>query len=141
MRRPLVCLLLPVLALAGLLAALFLARPLDRLTEAAPPVETVTVERVRLTPGNITLSVRADGSEPIAIAQVQVDGAYRAFSLDPPGPIRRLGSARVEIPYPWVEGEAHHVVLLTSTGAAFEHTIEVATETPAWEAPTLAMLG
>ena len=36
----------------------------------------------------------------------------------------------ITLPYPWVEGEAHHIVLLTGTGATFEHTIEVAQATP-----------
>ena len=56
------------------------------------------------------------------IAQVQVDGAYWQFAQTPPGPLDRLATARIDIPYPWVEGETHHLVFLTSTGAAFEHT-------------------
>ncbi len=140
MQRSFIWLLLPLVVLAGLVAILIGARPLDRLSAAAPPVESVAVEKARLEPGVIVLSVRADGSGPVRIAQVQVDGAYRSFGLNPEDPIDRLGTAEVAIPYPWVEGEAHHIVLLTSTGAAFEHSIEVAQETPRWEAPTLAML-
>ena len=78
-------------------------------------------KRARLTPGLISLTVRADGSEPVSIAQVQVDGAYRQFTQDPAGPIGRLGVARIDIPYPWVDGEAHHIALLTGTGAVFDH--------------------
>ncbi|HWT30782.1 MAG TPA: metal transporter [Propylenella sp.] len=140
MQRPLLWLLLPLVVLAALIAVLVGTRPLDRLSASAPPVESIAVEGARLMPGLITLSVRADGSGPTSIAQVQVDGAYRSFSLDPDGPIDRLGTAEVAIPYPWVDGEAHHVVLLTGTGAAFEHSIEVAQETPRWEAPTIAIL-
>lgn len=131
---------LPLVVLAAILALLILGRPLERLTEGAPPVETISVERVRLEPGLITLSVRADGSQPVRIAQVQVDGAYRSFAIDPPGPIGRLGTARLTIPYPWVDGEAHRVVLVTSTGVTFEHAIEVARATPPWDVPTLALL-
>jgi zinc transporter ZupT len=36
----------------------------------------------------------------------------------------------VAIPYPWVEGEAHVIKLVTSTGATFEHEIPVALATP-----------
>jgi zinc transporter ZupT len=140
-KNPLPWLILPLLVLAGLLAILVLTRPLDRLTSSAPPVEQLSVESVRLTPGLIEMSVRADGSGPLRIAQVQVDGAYRQFTQDPEGPIRRLGRARIDIPFPWVSGEAHHIALLTSTGAIFEHTIDVAQETPRYEAPTLALLG
>lgn len=74
--------------------------------------------------------IRADGSEPVQIAQVQVDGAYWAFTQEPAGPLARLETARVNLPYPWVEGEAHHIAFITSTGAAFEHSIEVAVPTP-----------
>jgi hypothetical protein len=131
---------LPLLVLAALLAALVLWRPLEGLTEAAPPVETVSVERVRLTPGLISVAVRADGSQPVRIAQVQVDGAFRTFAMEPPGPIARLGQARLDIPFPWVEGEGHRLVLISGTGAVFEHEIEVAAATPDWDAPTLAVL-
>src|SRR5687767_10793709 len=119
-KNPLPWLVLPLLVLAGLLAVLLLTRPLDRLTASAPPVEQVNVESVRLTPGLIELTIRADGSGPLRIAQVQVDGAYRQFVQHPQGPIGRLGKARIAIPYPWVSGEGHHIALLTSTGAIFE---------------------
>ncbi|MGH6875150.1 MAG: ZIP family metal transporter, partial [Aestuariivirgaceae bacterium] len=139
-RHPLFWLVLPLIVLAGLVAILLLTRPLDELTSSAPPVEQLSVESVRLTPGMIGLSVRADGSAPLRIAQVQVDGAYRQFSQTPAGPIKRLGKVRIDIPYPWVRGEAHHIAFITSTGAVFEHEIAVAEPTPSYEAPALAML-
>ena len=61
---------------------LLLGQPLRELTGAAPPVEELSVEAARLTPGLISLSVRADGSAPVAVAQVQVDGAWRGFTPD-----------------------------------------------------------
>src|SRR5687767_58415 len=140
-KNPLPWLILPLVVLGALLALLILTRPLDRLTSSAPPVEQLKVESVRLAPGQIELTVRADGSGPLRIAQLQVDGAYRQFTQDPTGPIDRLGRARLAIPFPWVSGEAHHIALLTSTGAIFEHTIDVAQSTPRYEAPTLALLG
>jgi zinc transporter ZupT len=137
-RGPLLWLLLPFGVMVALVALLLVTRPLDSLTTGAPPVEEVSVGSVRLSPGLITLSVRADGSEPIAIAQIQVDTAYRQFTIDPPGPIGRLGSAEIAIPYPWIEGEAHHIALVTSTGAVFTHSIEVAQATPDWTGPNFA---
>jgi zinc transporter ZupT len=131
-RGPLLWLLLPLAVMAAIVAVLLVTRPLDTLTSAAPPVEEIAIGSVRLSPDLITLSVRADGSEPISIAQVQVDTAYRQFTINPPGPIGRLGSAEIAIPYPWVEGEAHHIALITSTGAVFTHDIEVAQATPDW---------
>jgi hypothetical protein len=118
-KNPLPWLILPLVVLAGLIAILVFTRPLDELTASAPPVEQLSVESTRLTPGLISLAVRADGSGPIHIAQVQVDGAYWRFSQDPEGPIGRLGKVRIDIPYPWVDGEAHHITLLTGTGAIF----------------------
>jgi hypothetical protein len=139
-KRSLLWLLLPLVVLAVLLALLVHFKPLEGLTASAPPVEQLNVEATRLEPGIISLQVRADGSEPVSVAQVQVDGAYRGFTVDPPGPLPRLAKATVAIPYPWIEGEAHHIALLTGTGAIFEHTIDVAQATPRYEAPALTML-
>ncbi|SPH18218.1 Zinc transporter ZupT [Defluviimonas aquaemixtae] len=133
-------LVLPVIVLAALVAFIIVGKPFDRLTRAAPAVEDLAVETVRLGAGLIEMSVRADGSIPIVIAQVQVDGAYRDFTLDPAGPIDRLARGTVRIPYPWVDGETHHILLLTSTGVGFEHTIDVAQNALALDGPTLWVL-
>jgi zinc transporter ZupT len=137
-------LLLPVALLAALLAALLVWRPLDPLASGAPPVEEIGIERVHLSPGLIELDVRADGSEPVTIAQVQVDGAYWTFRQSPPGPIERLETATLSLDYPWVDGETHHLVVVTSTGVTFDKTIDVAQATPTLErstAITLALVG
>lgn len=139
-RSSIAWLFLPLVALAALLALLVHLKPLDSLSSSAPPVEQLSIESTRLSPGVIELAVRADGSGPVSIAQIQVDGAYRSFALDPAGPISRLGKVTVSIPYPWIEGEAHHVAFVTSTGAMFEHTIDVAQATPRYEAPAVTML-
>lgn len=124
------------LALLGGLIWLFLATdPLGPLGASAPPIEQLTVERTVLGDDGIELFVRADGSEPLTLAQVQVDGAYWEFTQVPPGPLGRLETARIAIPYPWVKGELHELTLLTRTGVTFGHTIEVAEPTPQ---PTLA---
>jgi zinc transporter ZupT len=126
----------PLFALAAIVAWLLLGRPLADLTAGAPPVEELVVDTVRLTPGVISLTVRADGSEPLTVAQVQVDGAWRVFTAEPSATISRLATARIDIPYPWIEGETHHVLFLTNTGVGFEHTIDVAIPTPDWQAAT-----
>jgi zinc transporter, ZIP family len=41
-----------------------------------------------------------------------------------------LTSATIKIPYPWVQGEAHTIMLVTSTGALFQAAIPVAVSTP-----------
>lgn len=131
---------LPVAALIAVLAYLLTAKPLDKLTENAPPVEQLSVETVRLTPGLISLTVRADGSQPLAIAQIQVDGAYRNFTAEPAATLGRLASARIDVPFPWVPGETHHITFVTSTGVTFSHTIDVAVATPERGGDTLARL-
>ena len=106
-----------------------------------PPIETLVVERTALGPDGISVWVRAGGSAPLSIAQVQVDGAYWQFEQTPSGPLSRLESARIDIPYPWVEGETHHLVFVTSTGVSFEHTIDVALPTPALSLADLLAYG
>jgi ZIP family zinc transporter len=133
--------LLP-LGLLVLLVGMFLTlKPLDRLTSEAPPIETLTVERAALGPDGIRVWVRAGGSAPVTIAQVQVDGAYWTFDQAPAGPLSRLETARIDIPYPWVPGETHHLVFVTSTGLTFDHTIDVALPTPALSTGDLLAFG
>ncbi|MGH6854735.1 MAG: ZIP family metal transporter [Aestuariivirga sp.] len=131
---------LPPSVLALIVALLLIWRPLDQLSQKAPPVEEAAIERTYLTPGMISLDVRTDGSEPVVIAQVQVDTAYRLFTATPAATGARLGLTRIDIPYPWIEGEAHHIALLTSTGAIIEHSIEVATATPVLSGTSLWLL-
>ncbi|HUP00137.1 MAG TPA: metal transporter [Gemmatimonadota bacterium] len=118
-----------VAALVGLLAFL-LARGVG-LERAAPPLEELTIERVELpAPGRIRVHVVNGGQDAVTIHQVAVDEAIWAFTIQPAATIGRLGGATIEIPYPWVEGEAHEVVLISRNGVTFEAPIEVATETP-----------
>jgi zinc transporter ZupT len=123
--------LAPLALLVLLVGGFLMLRPLDRLTSDVPPIETLVVERTALGQEGISVWVRAGGSAPLSIAQVQVDGAYWQFEQIPSGPLGRLQSARIEIPYPWVAGETHHLVFITSSGITFDHTIDVALPTPA----------
>ncbi len=119
------------LALLALVIGVFAATdPLAPLGAQTPPIEALTVERTVLDESGIAITVRAGGSEPVSIAQVQIDGAYWTFTQTPPGPLPRLQTATLRIPYPWVENETHALVLLTKSGITFEHVIDVATATP-----------
>ncbi len=92
----------------------------------------------------ITLLVRADGTEPVQIVQIQIDGAYWVFSQNPPGALPRLGTTQISIPYPWVKDETHAITLITRSGLTFEHVIEVAVPTPGFSLTRLlayALLG
>jgi zinc transporter ZupT len=94
-----------------------------------PPVEELAVERTKLTPGVIELTVRNDGPDDVHIAQAVVNDAFAQFS-GADGAIGRLDTATVRIQQPWVEGEAYEVALITSSGGTFAHEIPVAVATP-----------
>jgi zinc transporter ZupT len=129
----------PLLLLAGLLWILASTGPADALRgDGAPPIERLTFQRVTLASDGIHVTVLNDGPDPVAIAQVSVDDAFWAFTADGDRTLRHLGRATLTIPYPWVQGEAHLVKIVTSTGATFEHEIPVAVETPT---PSARMLG
>jgi zinc transporter ZupT len=123
--------LLPILLLGALIAWIVQSKPLDSLRGGVPAVETLVVQQVRLTSDGFEIEVINDGPDPVTVAQVQVDEAYWAFSMTPEdGALSHLDRARIEIPYPWVEGELHELRLVSSTGATFDHTVEVALESP-----------
>lgn len=121
---------LPLVLLAAVVAYLKVADPGSVLRGDSPPVEEVAITRVVLEPGVITLHAINDGPDPLTVAQVLVDEAYRTHTVLPAREIPPLGGMTVIIPYPWVEGEAHEVGLVTSTGLVFGHEIGVATATP-----------
>jgi zinc transporter, ZIP family len=93
------------------------------------PVEEISVERTVLEPGTIELTIRNDGPDAVRIAQAQVNDAFVPFT-GAEGEIGRLGTERIEIAYPWNEGEAYDVALVTATGGTVSHAIDVAAETP-----------
>jgi len=95
-----------------------------------PPAEELAVERTELRPGTISLTLRNDGPDPVEIAQVAVNDGYAPFVAEGGREVGRLGSTTLEISYPWVEGEAYEIFVLTSTGGTVEAAIDVATETP-----------
>lgn len=130
MKRAWLWAILPLCALILSIGIFMQGNPLGPLGVVAPPVESLTVERTVLDDQGIALLVRAGGSEPMQIAQVQVDGAYWQFRQDPPGALPRLSTAWIKLPYHWVQDETHHVKFVTNTGLTFEHTIEVALPTP-----------
>jgi ZIP family zinc transporter len=121
----------PFVLLAGLLAVILWSRPADTVRGGAvPPVERLTFQRVTLEPGAIVATVLNDGPDDLTIAQIQVDDAFWTFTTDRGEELGHLGRTTIRIPYPWVEGDAHVVRVLTSTGTPFEHEIPVAVATP-----------
>ncbi|HEY6731612.1 MAG TPA: ZIP family metal transporter [Solirubrobacterales bacterium] len=97
---------------------------------SGPPVEDVAVERTVLRPGEIELTLRNDGPDPVEVAQVAVNDAYAPFVAEGGREIGRLGSTTLRVEYPWIEGEAYEIFVLTSAGGTVEASIPVAAETP-----------
>jgi ZIP family zinc transporter len=142
--RLLLYILLPLVLLGLAGAWLVTTDPLQLFNSSAPPIENLTIEQHYLDQHGIHLNVRANGSEPMTIAQVQVDDAYWRFEQVPSGPIPRFSTAWINIPYPWIEGDAHVVNLLTNSGTLFGLEIEVALARPAAQTGSLwsqAILG
>ncbi|HEU4937947.1 MAG TPA: hypothetical protein VFT39_15925 [Vicinamibacterales bacterium] len=132
--------LAPIALLIALIAVIVRTGPAERLRgENFPPVEQLAVNRAVLNDDGISLSVLNDGPDPVTIAQVTVDDAYWAFKAEPSNVLKHLSRATVRIPYPWVEGEAHLIKLVTSTGATFEHEIPVAVRSPEPSARSLGI--
>ncbi len=131
--------LIPLLLLAALITWLVKSDIDGTLRGDAPPIELLAFQSTTLKPEMIEFSVVNDGPDPITIAQVMVDEAYWAFHQSPPGPLAHLDRATLSVPYPWVEGEAHELVLVTASGVTFDHTIDVALETPTANARFLGL--
>ena len=122
--------LLPIAALALMLAIFAFGNPLAMFRADLPPVESLNIERIAVTPAGFQVSLINGGPEPVTLAQVMVDAAFWQFSVAPAATVPRLGRASVAIPYPWVKGEPHAIRLVTSTGATFDGEVAVATPTP-----------
>lgn len=136
--------LLPLLLLAALVVVLLRFGPLGVFEAGFPPVEELTIDRVTLAPGRMLVHLTNGGPQPVTIAQVLVDEAYWQYTIAPDATVPRLGRATITLDYPWVEGEAHSITLLTPTGLTFEHTVEVAVESPRVDArylSTFTLLG
>jgi len=120
--------LLPLLLL-GVAIAVFVGLDAPGLERNGVPVEEVSVKRSVLRPGEIELRVVNDGADPVQVRQATVNDAFTTFRQDDPE-LGRLDSGTVTVEYPWIEGEAYEVALVTATGGTVPHSIEVAAESP-----------
>ena len=137
--------LAPLVLLAALVTLFLRVGPVGVFRQSFPPVEQLTVERIRL-PEHGVMEVRVvnGGPEPVTVAQVMVDDANWVHRVNGSRTLQRLESRTITIPYPWVEGEPHTVALVTSTGLTFKGEVPVATLSPAVDArylTTFALLG
>jgi zinc transporter ZupT len=122
---------LPIVALAALVTVFVLSNPAAVFTSAAPPVEDLVVQRITVTETGFKVEVFNNGATEVTLAQVAVDDAFWQFTAEPSTTLPRLGQATVTIPYAWVAGEPHAIVLVTNTGTTFEGEVAAATLTPA----------
>lgn len=126
------------LALAGLLT--FIGLFSVRLGRTQPEAALV-VERIGLPTRELLVAqVRNTGSEPLTIAQVQVDSAYWMFTIEPGQTLAPGVTGTVAVPYLWVQNELHTITLVTSTGATFSGQIASATLDSAQETGKLWLL-
>lgn len=137
--------LAPLVLLAGLVFVFLELGPVGVFRASFPPVEELTLERVRLPePGLMEVTVVNGGPEAVTIAQVMVDDANWVHTVSGDRRVQRLERRTVRIPYPWVEGEPHTVTIVTSTGLTFSTNIAVATQSPPVDGRylgTFALLG
>jgi zinc transporter, ZIP family len=122
--------LIPLALIAAAIAAFALLGGPGLGERSGPPVEELSVERTVLQPGTIELTLRNDGPDPVEVAQVAVNDGYAPFSTEGGREIARLGSTILHISYPWIEGEAYEIFVLTSSGGTVDAAIPVAAETP-----------
>ena len=120
---------LPLLIIAAAVAAFALLDAPGVTDRLGPPVEELAVERTVLKPGTIELTIRNAGPDAVTLAQVFVNDGFADFRVDEPE-VGRLGTQKVSVTYPWIEGEAYEVGLLSSTGGVVAHEIPVAVQTP-----------
>ena len=135
----------PLVLLAALVALFLRVGPVGLLRDAFPPVEELTVERIRLPQeGRMEVTVVNGGPEPVTVAQLMVDDANWVHSISGSRTIGRLERRIITVPYPWVEGEPHTVTLVSGTGLTFSADIPVATLSPPMDGRylgTFALLG
>jgi len=117
------------LAILAVAIGLFVALDAPGLDRIGVPQEELTVERTVLEPGSIQLQVRNDGADPVEVRQVIINDGFADFSQTNER-LGRLAGGEIDVQYPWVEGQAYEIALLTATGATIDHTIEAAVETP-----------
>jgi zinc transporter, ZIP family len=100
------------------------------------PAAPLSIARITApAPDMIVVDVVNDGPAPVTIAQVLVDGAYWEYIVAPGPELPRRGRATLRVPYPWVPGQSHRVVVLTSSGATVEGLLPGAPRSATFDPP------
>jgi zinc transporter, ZIP family len=121
---------IPVVAIGLMLLLFTFVNPLALFNTNLPPVENLSIERIKVIDQGFEVDLINTGPEPLKIAQVVVDDAFWQFSQNPTGAIPRLGRTTLMIPYQWIQAEPHVIRVVTNTGLTFERVVPVAVLTP-----------
>lgn len=102
---------------------------LAKLSEGIPPKEEIAVEDVRFLPGQIQVTARNEGPDPVSIAQVNVSDYYAAFTQTRET-MAPLETTTLTISYHWVDGDPYEIALVTSIGGKIPATVDAAALSP-----------
>ena len=135
--RMIATLLVPLVLLAGVIMLFVRTNGAGLNVAPAVPIETVQFGRTILRPGEIELRLRNTSAEPVTLAQVNINDAIWPYSVSPSATIPRLGSAVITLAYPWVQGEAYEISLLSGNSIPFATSIPAAAVTTRVSSGTL----
>jgi len=127
--------LLPLLLLGLLLLMVVQFGPLGVLNSTIVPIENIFIEKVIFSVDHITVDIFNDGPEPVTIAQVLINDAYWQFEMSPSKTLEPLEDGKIEIYYPWLEGDFEKISLISRNGIIFEKEVEIASITPVFNRP------
>lgn len=130
-------LLVPIILLAAVIVLFVRTDGAGLNVAPAAPIETVQFGRTILRDGEIEVHLRNTSPEAITVAQVNINDAIWPFTISPSPRIPRLGSAVLTLGYPWVQGEAYEISLLSSNSIPFPTSIPVAVATTRVSSGTL----
>jgi len=127
--KTLVLFAVPVLLLAGVVAAFLFTAGAGLNVEPAAPMEALTFDRTVLRAGEIELHLRNTGPRAVTLSSAIVNETVWPFRAEPGDVIPRLGRAKLTLAYPWIAGEPVGIKIFTGNSVGFETVIAAASET------------
>ncbi|MDF9761736.1 zinc transporter ZupT [Peribacillus simplex] len=121
--------LIPLIILIGVLG-LVLKNGAGVEKDPAAPIEVLNIERIKVTNTGFELSVSNTGPTSLTISQVMVNDSVWNYSVSPQATLERFEEGKVNIAYPWVEGDPHTIKLITENGIITEGALAATTLTP-----------
>lgn len=122
--------ILPVAALAGV-SWLLLNGPAVGLQIGLREIPgDVNIVSTILRHGEIELNLHNLTSEDVTISTVNISDSIVPFEISPSPTIPPNGEAVIHVPYPWVNGQAYEVIVLTSDAHEITTAIQAASQTP-----------